>query len=131
MRRLVFTLVLVAGCAHKPAPTPDKPRALPQRHVARTLASVEVVYHGEQPFARRGTEEWSLGELRKSDMIFSPDGRRFAFARPPAQGKDASKTPHRLVVRNVAGDPVNEFPLYRAGRPESITWLGTAPGVSG
>lgn len=121
MKRALLIAAFAAGCGH--APAPDRPVPISQRRVQRSLASVEVVFRGEHAFAKRGAEEWSLGDVQKSEMSFSPDGRRFAVARPPKQGKDPEKVPHRIVVRNVAGDPVNEFPLYRAGRPESITWL--------
>ena len=128
MKRALSIVIFLAGCAH--APPPDRPRPVPQKKVVRELASVEVVYHGEQPFARRGGEEWSLGEVQKSEMSFSPNRRRFAFARPPKEkGRDAAiaqgqaKSLHRMVIRNVDGEPVNEFPLYRAGKPETITWI--------
>jgi hypothetical protein len=120
MKRLALMALCAAGCAH--SASPDKPRPVPQRKVQRELASVEIVYHGEQPFARRGAEEWSLGNVTKNEMSFSPDGRRFAFARPPRSEKDGHER-YRMVVRNIAGDPVNEFPLYRAGKPETITWV--------
>jgi hypothetical protein len=119
MRRVFLIALGLIACAHK-AP-PDAPRPVASPRAQRSLASIEVVYRGEQAFARRGAEEWSLGDVQKSEMIFSPEGRRFAFARPPKA--DPEKTPHRIVVRNVAGDPVNEFPVYRAGKPESLTWV--------
>jgi hypothetical protein len=118
MKRLAALALAVAGCSHAP---PDRPRPVATpRAVVKELSSVQIVYRGEQPFARRGAEEWSLGDVTKSEMVFSPDGRRFAFSRPPRTG---GKTPHRLVVRNVAGDPVNEFSMYRAGKPESVVWI--------
>jgi hypothetical protein len=118
VRHLAFALAVVTGCGH--APVAEEP-AVPQRHVTRTLASVEVVFRGEQAFAKRGDEEWSLGDVQKSEMSFSPDGRRFAYVR--ASHDKASNAPLRMVVRNVAGDPVNEFSLYRRGKPESVVWL--------
>ena len=118
-RALTIAAVALCGCAH--APSPDRPRAVPQRRVVRELASVQIVFHGEQPFARRGSEEWSLGDITRGEMCFSPDGRRFAFARPPHD--KSGHGPYRMLVRNIAGDPVTEFPLYRAGKPETIVWL--------
>lgn len=109
--------LVLGACAHAP---PDWPAPVPQRRVARQLASVEVVYRGEQAFARRGSEEWSL-DVQKSEMSFSPDGRRFAYTRAPRDKQ--GRSPYRMVVRNVAGNPVNEFPLYRHGKPESVVWL--------
>ncbi len=113
-------LALGGSCAHAP---PDRPRPVPEpRRVVRELSSVQIVYRGEQPFARRGAEEWAIGDVTKSEMVFSPDGRRFAFSRSPKSTRDA-KAPHRLIVRNIDGDPVNEFPMYRPGKPESIVWI--------
>jgi hypothetical protein len=120
MRRLL-PLILLGACSHAPS-APDRPRPVSQRRAARELASVQVVFRGEQAFARRGNEEWSLGDVQKSEMAFSPSGRRFAFARAP-KDKARETSLHRMVVRNVAGDPVNEFPLYRVGKPDTITWL--------
>ena len=83
--------------------------------------SVEVVYRGEQPFARRGNEEWALGDVTRGEMRFSPDGRKFAYVR---QRKDApSAQAARVLVRNLAGDPVNEFAVFRPGVPEALTWI--------
>jgi hypothetical protein len=109
------SVAALCGCAH----APTQPRPVPQRHVVRELATVEVFYRNEQPFGRRGGEEWSLGDLHKSDMYFSPDGQRFAFVRPPRSPGHAS----HMVVRNIAGDAVNEFPLYRDGKAQAIAWL--------
>ena len=114
----------LGGCAHHPqVPRAERLPVIPQRHVTRALASVEIVFHGEQPFVKRGVEEYPLGDVQKSEMNFSPDGRRFAFVRASSREKDAARSPHRMVVRNLAGDPVNEFPLYRPGRPEMIVWI--------
>ncbi|MEO6951603.1 MAG: hypothetical protein ABI321_07310 [Polyangia bacterium] len=118
-QRVLLMAASLAGCAHR-AKLADAPRPEPamRRHSAQ-LASVELVYHGDQAFARRGNEEWPIAEVPRSELVFSPDGHRFAYVRP-------SKTPlapYRMVIRNIAGDPVNEFSLYRAGKPESVVWL--------
>ena len=122
MKRAFLLAFLLVGCAHQAtAPNQAALPRLPQRHVQRSLAAVEIVFRGEQPFVRRGSEEWPMSDVQKSEMNFSPDGRRFAFVRAP---RDAtSKAPYRMVVRNLAGDPVNEFPLYRTGKPETIVWI--------
>lgn len=116
MRTRWLGLVLLSACAHAPADRPA-PRPLPRTQQA--LASVELVYRGDQAFARRGTEEWPVAEVPRSELVFAPDGRRFAYVQPPKGGNE----PHRMVVRDIAGDPVNEFALYRAGKPESVAWL--------
>jgi hypothetical protein len=118
MRACYLAFALLVGCGH--ARVPEAP-VVPQRHVSRELAQVEVVFHGEQAFARRGNEEWSLGDVQKSEMRFSPDGKRFAYLRP---SRDKSpNAPLRAIVRNIDGDPVNEFSLYRRGKPESVVWI--------
>jgi hypothetical protein len=114
-----FALGCAAAVVTEPAPAPTaaatgaRPRLRP--------VEVELFFRGEQPFARRGAEEWSLGDVTKSEMIFSPDKRRFAYVRekPNAQTKGAT----RVLVRNLAGDPINEFAVYRPGRPEELTWI--------
>ena len=118
-QRVLLLAASLAGCAHG-GKASDAPRPEPTvRRQSPELASVELVYHGDRAFAKRGTEEWPIAEVPKSELVFSPDGRRFAYARAPK----APLAPHRMVIRNIAGDPVNEFPLYRAGKPESIAWL--------
>jgi hypothetical protein len=102
-------------------------RALPR--------DVRLFFKGDAPFARRGQEEWSIGDVKRGEMIFSPDGRRFAYVRG---GREARSTEpidvaarasvgvadrRRVLVRNIAGDPVNEFPVYHPGEPEVLTWL--------
>jgi hypothetical protein len=31
--------------------------------------------------------------------------------------------PAHVVVRNLAGDPINDFPVYRVGKPEELIWI--------
>jgi hypothetical protein len=126
MRALAIALVLAAlpACApHKKhtvavAP-PVSRRAVPRR--------VEIFFRGEQPFARRGAEEWPIAGVTKKEMVFSPDGKRFAYVR---DGKSHGSAPElkgepvkHVLIRNIAGDPVNSFPVYRAGQPEVLTWI--------
>ena len=42
---------------------------------------VELFFKGEEPWARRGAEEWPLGDVKKDEMAFSPDRKRFAYVR--------------------------------------------------
>lgn len=94
---------------------------------ARTRApAVELFYKGDQPWARRGAEEWSLGDVHKDEMVFSPDGKRFAYVRQKAQASAAAKglvAAAHVLVRNLAGDPVNDFAVYRPGTPDQLSWL--------
>ncbi len=81
---------------------------------------VELFFKGDAPFARRGCpgpdcQEWALGDVTRAEMVFSPDKRRFAYVKQKTEGL-------RILVRNLAGDPVNEFAVYRPN-PEELTWI--------
>jgi WD40-like Beta Propeller Repeat len=126
VRALSIGAVVALGCA---AGVPDVKVASSsssRQSQARTRApEVELFYKGDQPWARRGSEEWSLGDVHKDEMVFSPDGKRFAYVRQRQQaaaGKGAPASAH-VLVRNLAGDPVNDFSVYRPGMPEKLGWL--------
>jgi hypothetical protein len=69
-------------------------------------------------------------------MLWDPDGARFAYvkrreaptaATQPASDKTKTKTKtetrYHVVIRNIRGDSVNEFPVYRPGRPTDLDWI--------
>jgi hypothetical protein len=88
------------------------------------VPEVELFFKGDDAWARRGTEEWALGDVKKDEMIFSPDKRKFAYVREKATASNAKVTPPaHVLVRNLAGDPINDFPVYRPGKPEELEWL--------
>jgi WD40-like Beta Propeller Repeat len=127
IRALCIAAVVAIGCA---AGVPDGKEAssAPKRELmaSRTRApAVELFFKGDQPWARRGTEEWSLGDVHKDEMVFSPDGKRFAYVRQREQASAGRGTPAsaHVLVRNLAGDPVNDFTAYRPGMPEKLSWL--------
>ena len=75
--------------------------------------------------AAREPRSGALGDVHKDEMVFSPDGKRFAYVRQRAQasaGKGAAASAH-VLVRNLAGDPVNDFAVYRPGMPDKLSWL--------
>jgi hypothetical protein len=118
-RRSLILAGLVLGCA---AGTPSAGMAVATSlPPARTRTpEVELIFKGDQPFARRGCpgaacEEWALGDVTKSEMVFSPDKRRFAYLRQKGEGS-------RVLVRNLAGDPINEFATYKPTAQE-LSWL--------
>src|SRR5437667_6064395 len=127
VRALCIGSVVALGCA---AGVPEMKVASSTRRepaLARTRApAVELFFKGDQPWARRGGEEWSLGDVHKEEMVFSPDGKRFAYVRQKnveaAVGKGVAPPAH-VLVRNLAGDPVNDFAVYRPGTPDSLGWL--------
>jgi len=124
---IVGVCVAAVGCAVAAVPEASTPinephtrRAAPELRVPE----VELFFKGEQAFARRGSEEWQLGDVQKSEMAFSPDRRKFAYVRDKATASNAKVVqPAHVLVRNLAGDPINEFPLYRAGRPDELIWI--------
>ena len=123
IRALSLASLVALGCA---AGVPEMKVASSSSRTssaARTRApDVELFYKGDQPWARRGSEEWSLGDVHKDEMVFSPDGRRFAYVRQRAvqasAGKGTAGSAH-VLVRNLAGDPVNDFSVYRPGVPDT------------
>ena len=124
-RALSLGAIIALGCA---AGVPEMKTASSSsaRAISRTRApDVELFFKGDQPWARRGAEEWSLGDVHKDEMVFSPDHKRFAYVRQRAQasaGKGSAASAH-VLVRNLAGDPVNDFSVYRPGMPDKLSWL--------
>ena len=96
---------------------------------------LRLYFRGEQPVVRAGAQEWEVKGVSRSEMVFSPDGKRFAYLRDdrhaaapaPAAGAEEvgakGSQRRRVLIRNIAGDPVNEFLVYRPGEPELLTWL--------
>ncbi|MGZ3428916.1 MAG: hypothetical protein ACXVCV_19825 [Polyangia bacterium] len=126
VRALSIAAVVALGCAAGVPEMKVASSSTRSASVARTRApDVELFYKGDQPWARRGAEEWSLGDVHKDEMVFSPDGTRFAYVRQRAQasvGKGAAVSAH-VLVRNLAGDPVNDFSVYRPGVPDKLSWI--------
>lgn len=126
MKRLgavaVVAIVVAVGCA---AGVPGRKGAATGTRARALAPDVELFWKGDQPWARRGAEEWSLGDLHRQEMVFAPDGRRFAYVRQKEQaaaGRGAAALAH-VLVRNLAGDPVNDFNVYRPGMPQALSWL--------
>jgi hypothetical protein len=125
MKRGLLIAAVAVGCAASGVP---EVKVASTRHEASSLGrspEVELFYKGDEPWARRNGEEWALGDVHKDEMVFSPDGKRFAYVRQKAQasaGKGQAGTAH-VLVRNLAGDPVNDFAVYRAGEPKQLAWI--------
>jgi WD40-like Beta Propeller Repeat len=126
IRALSIGALVALGCAAGVPEMKTASSSSTRTVTGRTRApEVELFYKGDQPWARRGSEEWSLGDVHKDEMVFSPDGKRFAYVRARAQaavGKGAASSAH-VLVRNLAGDPVNDFSVYRPGMPDKLSWL--------
>jgi hypothetical protein len=137
-------LVLLTACASSPdAPTMAGPAA---STTSPATPAVQVVFRQGKVFAREGGREWPIAEVARDEMLWAPDGLRFAYlkreqpaSRPtasaePTPGRErrvrtdapvARNTPptYHIVIRNIRGDSVNEFPVYRAGRPTDLDWI--------
>jgi hypothetical protein len=128
---LVLGASLVLGCAAAAVtevPSSSSSSSSGGRHAERgprlRSPEVELFYKGDAAWARRGAEEWALGDVKKDEMVFSPDKRKFAYVREKATASAAKTTPPaHVLVRNLAGDPINDFPVYRPGKPEELEWL--------
>jgi hypothetical protein len=123
--------------------TAPAPRAAPPAEHA-PAPSIRVVFRGGKVFAREGKREWPIAEVSRDEMLWAPDGMRFAYLRrkdeqpassqptasngglpPPKKKKKQKNGPplYHLVIRNIRGDSVNEFPIYRPGRPTRLDWI--------
>jgi hypothetical protein len=139
-------LVAAASCGTTASTsTFQSPVAPPIVHPSSPPATPElrVVFHNGKAFAREGQREWPIADVSREEMLWAPDGQRFAYfqkqvsAQPssqPASGarrhgrtrvKKIAPPPdlHHVVIRNIRGDPVNEFPTYRLGRPSDLDWI--------
>jgi hypothetical protein len=124
LRELGLVAAVAVGCAASAVPEVKIAPSRPAPAITRA-PEVELFYKGEQPWARRGTEEWSLGDVQKGEMVFSPDGKRFAYVRQRTTASAGRTTalPAHVLIRNLAGDPVNDFSVFRPGEPTSLSWI--------
>jgi hypothetical protein len=124
MWRLMLALALLPACGA--SVSEERPSSSRPVQPKLRAPEVQLFFKGEQPFARRGDEEWPLKDVRKSEMVFAPSGKQFAYVRARATASldpSGPAQPAHVIVRNLAGDPVNEFPLYRATTPDELIWL--------
>jgi hypothetical protein len=140
-RVLLLTSSVLVGCAAAavngapPAPVVKSKRvdtvvaSANERGPRLRAPAVELFFKGDQAWARRACpgdacEEWPIGDVRKDEMVFSPDGLKFAYVREKATASNArAAQPAHVLVRNLAGDPINDFPVYRPGRPDELIWI--------
>lgn len=146
--KLLVGAVFVISCGTTQTSTSSNAPAKPLLESRPALPpEVRVVFREGQAFAREGAREWPISEVHRDEMLWAPDGTRFAFLklmpREPAdvssllkgkasKGKAKKKRrgkpaklldAYHLVVRNIRGDPVNEFPIYRPGKPAELDWI--------
>jgi hypothetical protein len=108
---------LALGCAssdppvpHAPSPRLQKPHAVP--------ADAQVKFKGKDVYVGHHERLAPIAGVSKDDLIWAPDGDHFAYTlevRP--------KKTWRIFVRNIAGDPINEFDSYRPGQPHALDWI--------
>jgi hypothetical protein len=110
---------LAAGCATSDGggvqPTPSG-----RRSAALRARAVKVAFVGNEVWFVAPDRRWRLDGVTKGDVVWAPDGRQLAYTKPPA----GRTTRWRVVVRNDAGEPVNEFYVYSDGRPEGLEFRG-------
>ena len=129
---------------------------LEPRSARAEQSKIRVVFRAGKVYAREGDREWPIAEVGRDEMLWAPDGLRFAYiarkdglparaeqaqsSKPTRKSKSKSKRrkkrrgrrsarvrvappTHHIVVRNIRGDSVNEFPAYRPGRPSGLDWI--------
>jgi len=118
---LAVLAIAIAACASSENPPPAAPPAAPslppRRHVVPEDAAVK--FKGQDVFVGRRKALGQIPGVSKDDLIWAPDGNHFAYAKaimPPRKG-------WRVFVKNVAGDPINEFDVYRPGAPRELEWI--------
>jgi hypothetical protein len=126
---LLLGAAIVIGCATAGVNEPPPPR----KHAIASARSegpklrvpdVELFFKGDEPWARKNGEEYALGDVKKDEMVFSPDHKKFAYVKEKTTASAAKgPLPAHVVVRNLAGDPINDFPVYRPGRPGELIWI--------
>ncbi|MCB9554916.1 MAG: PD40 domain-containing protein [Deltaproteobacteria bacterium] len=84
---------------------------------SRGTAGVRVVFVDGQAYAEQARQRWRIAEVPKEEMVWAPDGVRFAYVLRRPEGR------HYVIIRNSRGDSVNAFPVYRPGKPLALDWL--------
>ncbi|MCC6751395.1 MAG: hypothetical protein IT371_27335 [Deltaproteobacteria bacterium] len=84
---------------------------------------VRVFFREGKAFAREGRREWALAEVGRDEMLWAPDGQRFAYVKAKPRRDVEGGAFSFVVVRNLRGDSVNEFPVYRPGQPSELEWI--------
>jgi len=127
-------------------------RSASRRSTRSSAPQIRIIFRGGKVYARQGGREWPIAEVDRDEMLWAPDGQRFAYLKPeaPASQPTAQLEPpsatdtvadapvarggsrkkkktgppvFHVVVRNIRGDSINEFPVYRPGRPTDLDWI--------
>ncbi len=141
-RALVFGLVLPISCAQPTSPprTPlvqSRPSSVSSQTPSVATPAIRIIFRDGKVYARSHEREWPIAEVGRDEMLWAPEGDRFAYIKeqerplslPPKRRKRKRgrvKQPlktYRIVIRNIYGDSVNEFPVYRPGRPINLDWI--------
>lgn len=140
-RKAALVALCLAGCATAPlAPSRSggsRAAVQPRREEAPPL---RVLFKDGFALAEENGRQWRIAEVGRDEMLWAPDGQRFAYvvpvkaapeapAKAPAAARKGRKPPapelppYQIVVRNLRGDSVNAFPVYRPGKPSQLEWL--------
>lgn len=121
--KTAFVALCLSGCATAPRATKLGPPSAASRPEAPAL---RVLFKDGFAFAEEKGRRWRIAEVTRERMLWAPDGSRFAYVAPVRKDAAGPEDPHQIVVRNLRGDSVNAFPLYRPGKPTQLEWLDDA-----
>ncbi len=82
--------------------------------------SVKVAFVGNEVWFVAPDRRWRLEGVSKGEVVWAPNGRQLAYTKMPS----GSSQRWKIVVRDDAGAPVNEFAAYSDGKPEGIEFRG-------
>jgi hypothetical protein len=117
VKRALSAALLALGCASSEPPPPVVHKTPPPKKLA-VPSDAEVKFKGKEVLVGRRQALAPIPGVSKDDLIWAPDGDHFAYTLEVREKKT-----WRIFVKNIAGDPVNEFDPYRPGQPHGIDWI--------
>src|SRR5262245_24504588 len=110
-----LALMFCAACASSSRGPSLASLGPPHRHAVPEDAAVK--FKGESVLVGRKGALTPIPGVSKDDLVWAPDGDHFAYV------KESAKRDWRVFVKNIAGDPINEFAVYRRGLPRGLEWI--------
>ena len=117
VKRVLSAALLALGCASSEPAQPTQPRLPPPKKTV-VPKDAEVKFKGNEVLVGRRQALAPIPGVSKDDLVWAPDGVHFAYALEVKEKKT-----WRIFVKNVAGDPMNEFDTYRPGQPRDLEWI--------
>jgi hypothetical protein len=119
LQLLLAGVVVASACAgHLPQTSSGNTSSAERRG-----QPLQVVFEDGRAYARQGPNRWLISEVPRDEMLWSPEATRFAYVKAQERRR-GGRVVHHLVIRNIRGDSVNEFAVYRPGRPSELQWIG-------